>query len=289
MTHSGAAAGTVHNPYHYTPTRWICITFVSLFGISTFLHIVQAIIYRTWYMLPTAALCGILEIVGWLSRLKSSKSPQKLLPYEIRTMTAMIIGPTPLLAANFLTLGKVIDVLGSRYSRVPPKIYSMVFLGCDLVALVVQAVGGALASIAVGKKKNPDNLVSITVYVCLAAEFIVRYTANRPVPSRGDTSTTRGVLTPRRKLLLVAIALNTLCLFARAIYRTIKLKNGFSGSIISTQWLFNVFDGAMIALAIFIVNFGHPGLLLQDTNDMPDRERDTNCSSDVRLKLIGST
>jgi hypothetical protein len=35
---------------------------------------------------------------------------------------------------------------------------SMVFLGCDLVALVVQAAGGALASIAVGKKKNPDNV-----------------------------------------------------------------------------------------------------------------------------------
>jgi hypothetical protein len=51
-----------------------------------------------------------------------------------------------------------------------------------------------------------------------------------------------------------------------------ELINGFSGSIISTQWLLNVFDGATIELAIFIVNFGHPGLL-QDTNDMPDRER----------------
>jgi hypothetical protein len=58
-------------------------------------------------------------------------------------------------------------------------------------------------------------LVAITVYVCLAAEFIVRYTADRPVPSRRDTSAIRGVLTPRRKLLLTALALNTLCLLVR--------------------------------------------------------------------------
>jgi hypothetical protein len=58
-------------------------------------------------------------------------------------------------------------------------------------------------------------LVAITVYVCLAAEFIVRYTADGPVRSRRNTSTIRGVLIPRRKLLLAAFALNTLCLFVR--------------------------------------------------------------------------
>ncbi|KAJ6488851.1 RTA1 like protein-domain-containing protein [Mycena sanguinolenta] len=150
----------LRSPYHYTPTRWVCLTFLSSFGISTVLSQLrfgQALLYRAWYMLPTAAFCGILEIVGWVSRLSSSKDPHVLLPYEIQ-MTATIVAPTPLLAANFLTLGKVVECLGSRYCRIAPKTYSMIFLGCDLVALAVQGTGGAIASIAVGKSKDPDDV-----------------------------------------------------------------------------------------------------------------------------------
>ncbi|KAJ6536390.1 RTA1 like protein-domain-containing protein [Mycena capillaripes] len=273
-----------HSPYHYTPTRWICITFVSLFGISTAMHIVQAIIYRAWYMLPTAALCGALEIFGWLERLKSSSSPLKLLPYELQ-MTATIIGPTPLLAANFLTLGKIVNILGPKYCRVPPRIYSAVFLGCDLIALGVQGAGGVIASQAVSQKKSANNgghimlggimfqLVAILAYVCLASEFLFRYTTERPISGRRETSS-RGTLTPRLKLLMGALALNTVFLVIRALYRTVELIDGFEGPIISNQLLFNVLDGAMIVLAIFIVNFAHPGMLLQGGQDIVHQERE---------------
>ncbi|KAF8172545.1 RTA1 like protein-domain-containing protein [Mycena galopus ATCC 62051] len=292
-----AATGTLHSAYHYTPTRWICITFLSLFGISTATHIVQAIVYRAWYMLPTAALCGTLEIIGWIARLSSSRNPHALLPYEIQ-MTATIIGPTPLLAANFLTLGKVVEFLGPQYCRLPPRIYSMLFLSCDLIALCVQAAGGGMASIAVRKNEDPSNggnimlggiafqLAAITAYVCLAGEFIVRYTIDRPVSTRHNPSL-HGVITPRLQLLVAALGFNTFFLVIRAIYRTIELNNGFSGSIISTQWYFNVFDGAMVSLAILIVNFAHPGMLLKGADDLGDKEKG-DTGSEVQLKLMGT-
>ena len=47
-----------------------------------------------------------------------------------------------------------------------------------------------------------------------------------------------------------------------AIYRTIELVDGFRGSIIQTQVYFNVFDGAMIVLAMFTLNVFHPSHLL---------------------------
>ncbi|KAJ7474025.1 RTA1 like protein-domain-containing protein [Mycena latifolia] len=246
------------SPYNYTPTKWICITFVSLFSVSTCLHLAQAIIYRLWFMLPTAVFCGVIEILGWSARTWSSISPNQLRPYEIQ-MTATILGPTPLLAANFLTLGRIVERLGPRYCRLAPKTYSMIFLGCDLVALAVQGVGGALASLAVGHKKSPETgghimlggivfqMAAITAYVFLATEFLVRYATDAPIAAQHGKGH-RGALTPRLKMLVGALTLNTLCLIVRAIYRTIEL----------------IDDGAMIVLAIFIVNFAHPGMLLKE-------------------------
>jgi hypothetical protein len=48
-----------------------------------------------------------------------------------------------------------------------------------------------------------------------------------------------------------------------SIYRIIELTGGWEGRIIRTEVYFNVLDGATVVLAIFTLNFTHPGLLLQ--------------------------
>ena len=53
-----------HSPYGYTPTMWICTLFVVLFGITSVVHLAQAIRYRLWWLIPTAMLCGVSEIIG---------------------------------------------------------------------------------------------------------------------------------------------------------------------------------------------------------------------------------
>ena len=39
------------------------------------LHTVQALYFRLWFLIPTAILCGFLEVTGWSSRLWSSQNP----------------------------------------------------------------------------------------------------------------------------------------------------------------------------------------------------------------------
>lgn len=71
----------------------------------------------------------------------------------------------------------------------------------------------------------------------------------------------------------------------RSVYRVIEFANGSNGPIIHTQVLFSechrkadlegdsptelcavdVFDGAMITLGMFALNFMHPGMLLKST------------------------
>lgn len=55
------------------------------------------------------------------------------------------------------TLGMFIRALGPQYSRLRPKLYLVVFCLADLVAIVVQAVGGAMAALALEANKASSN------------------------------------------------------------------------------------------------------------------------------------
>ncbi|KAJ7859311.1 RTA1 like protein-domain-containing protein [Mycena olivaceomarginata] len=299
-------AATHFNPYHYVPTRWICVSFVLLFTISTILHLGQSIRYRIWWLLPTAFFSGLLEILGWSARLWSSFSPTILLPFEIQVI-GTIIGPTPLIAADFMILGRIINRLGTRYSRLSPKLYSIIFCSCDIISLSVQGFGGTTASLAVGRSESPEHgahimlggiifqMITISIYILLASEFFLRYFTDRPVGgkeavyhsvssgsvgSKSKTTGGRGEFDRNMRIMVFALAFNTTCLLIRAIYRTIELLDGFSGPIISTERYFNILDGGMITLAIFTLNFAHPGMYLI-TQDKVDSE------IELRLKEAG--
>ncbi|KIK54937.1 hypothetical protein GYMLUDRAFT_231507 [Collybiopsis luxurians FD-317 M1] len=269
------------DPYGYRPTLSVCILFLCLFGASTFIHLCQSIAYRKWFFLYTAVLAGLLEILGWSGRLWSNRNLPSNSAYLIQIICT-IQGPTPLLAANFVILAGLIKKLGDRYCRLRPKIYSIIFLTCDIIALGVQGTGGGIAA----SSNDPDTvnlgshimlggivfqLVVIICYMLLAMEFFWRYSHNLPIRLGSSPSDVKpSLLRGPAQWLVYALMFNTACLFIRAIYRTVELTDGFHGKIIETQWLFNVFDGAMIVLAMVTFNIAHPGLLLKDDDRNED-------------------
>ncbi|PBK91871.1 RTA1-like protein [Armillaria gallica] len=265
--------------YGYTPDRAVCIIFLSLFSVSTIVHVAQAIAYRTWWWLGTAVLCGVLEILGWSARLWSSFNPGLKDPFAMQ-LTCTILAPTPLLAANFVILEKLIQQLGTGYSRLSPRAYMILFSTCDVLSLVVQAFGGGLASSAVSNGTDPEKgghimligvafqLAVITLYSILGIEFFARYLIDTPIRKGWDQK--RGDLTPNLKLMIAALGFSTTCLFIRAEYRVIELEDGWGGKIITTEVYFNVLDGSMITLAIYVVNIFHPGRIFRR---MTRRER----------------
>ncbi|KAI0076079.1 RTA1-domain-containing protein, partial [Panus rudis PR-1116 ss-1] len=260
------------SPYGYVPTLWICALYVALFSLTTLIHVVQAGYYRLWFLYPTVVLGGIAEIIGWAGRLWSSKNPPSLNPFLMQ-ITTTIIAPTPLVAANFVILGQLIQRLGPMYSRLSAMWYTILFVTCDIVALVVQAVGGAKASIAVqnGQDPNPGGhimlggiafqLGSITIYMLLAGEFVLRYLYNRPLRNKA-AAPAHTVIDRKIGQMLFGLAFSSITIFIRSVYRTIELQDGWTGRIIGTQRYFNWLDGAMITLAFFCHNFFHPGRLL---------------------------
>ncbi|KAJ7238968.1 RTA1 like protein-domain-containing protein [Mycena rebaudengoi] len=258
--------------YGYIPNEKICLMFLVLFGVSTALHLGQAIYFRMWWLLPTATLCGIGELVGWVGRYWSSQSPAAEDPYMMQ-ITTTIIAPTPLIAVSFILLGRIVERVGPCYSWLSPKWYSIIFVSCDLVALVVQGVGGGLAASAddqAGSKMGANimlggivfQFVALLVYTSLAFEFLRRYTKNLPLRLRHTTAAVERPMDPHVKILITALTFSTFVLLVRSVYRIIELSAGWHSKIIETEIYFNVFDGAMVVLAIFTINVAHPGLLL---------------------------
>jgi RTA1 like protein len=117
------------------------------------IHTIQASYFRMWFLLPTAVLCGFLELIGWSARLWSSQSPFLQKPFTIQwvqspfgpsvcsqmpRVTTLVVAPTLLVAANFILLGRVIRRLGPQYSRLTPKLceshiqFSLIRIGLNV-------------------------------------------------------------------------------------------------------------------------------------------------------------
>ncbi|QRV77447.1 RTA1-like protein [Ceratobasidium sp. AG-Ba] len=269
-------------PFNYVPTGWVGLTFLALFGATTLVHFIEAIYFRTWYMMPTLVMCGVGELIGWGGRYWGHLSPSNHDAFLMQISTT-IIAPSFMTAAMFLILPKIINELGPQYSRMSPRLYSIIFIAADVSALVIQAVGGALASIAdtlEGANQGSHimlagiiiQLVAIVLFTFLAVEFIIRYSYNRParksaVPEpeifqkfQGWEVVSRGVVS-----MLIGLGIAIVFMVIRSVYRTIELTDGWNGTIISTEKWFNWFDGMPIVIAMATFNFFHPGYLLRET------------------------
>ncbi|KLO17014.1 RTA1 like protein [Schizopora paradoxa] len=272
--------------YHYIPTAGICIAFIVLYSITTFTHFVEAVYFKLWWLLPTAVLAGIGEIIGWSGRYWSSFNGGVLqTPFLIQISTT-IISPTPFLAAYFVILGRLIRILGTQYSRLTPRQYTIVFCTADVVALVVQALGGGLASGATNPTPGGNIMLAgiaiqlffLTIFMALALEYFYRllrdlpvrrettpvYEADGTVKSESSLALEKGRarLTGKTRIFVIGAFVSCFCLFVRAIYRLIELSDGWNGTVIATQWYFDVFDGAMVVLAMLILNVLHPGFMI---------------------------
>ncbi|KAI0815000.1 RTA1 like protein-domain-containing protein [Irpex lacteus] len=269
------AVNVNNSPYSYVPIRGVCIMFVVLFGLSTLVHTIEALRYRLWWLIPTAFLAGAGEVLGWAGRLWSTYNLPDQTPFMMQ-IVCTIIAPTPLLAAIFIIFTRLTEILGTQYSRLSPRWYSRIFLTADIIALVIQGAGGGIAAGATttaGASSGGNimlagivfQLAAQLAFVTFAAEFFYRFLHNRPHLNKRDSTEVLSkppTWNARLKLMSLGLTISIGFLIIRSIYRTIELGDGWTGRVLRTQVYFNVFDGAMVLVAIWTLNVFHPGFLL---------------------------
>lgn len=87
----------------------------------------------------------VTEAMGYVSRVLLHGNPFNR-DYFLWYLITLTIGPVFIAAAIYLTIGRIVVVYGEGSSRIKPRSYTAIFLGCDICSLVVQAAGGGIAA-----------------------------------------------------------------------------------------------------------------------------------------------
>ncbi|KAH7240417.1 RTA1 like protein-domain-containing protein [Fusarium solani] len=264
--------------YGYVPTFGAGIAFCVLFLLSTFAHVFQFARARRWTSL-TFALGAMTELIGWAGRTWSSKCPYNGDAFLMQ-ITTLIIAPTFFTAGLYVILGTLITRLGRSSSLLGPKMYAIVFLTADIVALVIQAIGGALASTEADKINGDTEtgtnimvagivfqMAAMVVFTGLVLDFMRRVFIKKTYLSYGKAG-----LEPPNSLpvtyawLLVAVCVSLGMIFIRSIYRTVELAQGWEGYLITHEGYFIGLDACLMIIAVGIFNFLDPVFLLPDND-----------------------
>jgi hypothetical protein len=144
--------------YGYRPSLAAGITFCVLFAIALAGHVVQSFRFRRWtsILLAIGALSmphpdqnhnplkglstdkfHLAELIGWGGRTWSSECPYNQNAYLMQ-ITTLIIAPVFFTAALYVLLGVLILLMGRQSSLLSARMYTIIFLTCDVISLVVQ-------------------------------------------------------------------------------------------------------------------------------------------------------
>ena len=135
--------------------------YLAWFAIVILAQIGLGIKFRTWgYMGAMIGGC-LLEVVGYVGRIGLYNDIFDNNQFIIY-LVGLTIGPAFYSAALYISISRIIALYGNGLSIVRPRIITVTFIGCDLISLILQAAGGALASIA-DTDKDADTGVNIMI------------------------------------------------------------------------------------------------------------------------------
>ncbi|ODN78791.1 hypothetical protein, variant [Cryptococcus amylolentus CBS 6039] len=287
--------------YGYTPTAWVALTFICLFSVSDVVHLAQGCFYKYYLVFPTLVIGCTLEIIGWAARYWSSQNVLARDPFLMQIIT-LIFAPVFFSAYCYTILGVAITALGPQYSLLSPKWYVAVFVSCDVVSLILQAVGGGwAASTDVSPiPHTPTNimvggiifqLVTMIIFSYLAADFMWRAHTKKPFKRRAAAiqqqeieltdaetaqkgslrdsraSSVEDIAVRQREMrgwwfVMLGVAICSVCIILRGFYRSVELVQGWDGYLIEHEVYQDVLDGIPMFIAIASVNIFHPGFFL---------------------------
>ncbi|PYH86762.1 RTA1-domain-containing protein [Aspergillus uvarum CBS 121591] len=249
-------------PYGYLPAFAPGVVFCTLFGLLAGVHVIQIVTYRRFWWTITFVVGCLTEVLGWAARIWTTRCPYNLNAFLVQFST-LIIAPTFFTAGIYILLGCFVQIMGRRSSFLSPRSYLWIFSACDLISIVIQAVGGGIAS-ADSKKANGNldhgsnimlagvvfQLFSITIFIFCACDVFYRVHQFRLSVSGASISLWRGVLTAA-----------TVCIYIRCIYRTVELGQGPGGYLLLHENYLIALDAVMMVLLVGICAVFHPGWL----------------------------
>ncbi|RHZ58029.1 hypothetical protein CDV55_100580 [Aspergillus turcosus] len=254
--------------FNYVPNLAGNLLYLALFGTMLVANLGLGIYYRTWGCLVGMIGGLALEVIGYVGRVQLHYNPFPFDPF-LEYLICLTIGPAFFSAAIYICLGHIVIVYSEDISRLKPRTYTIIFVLCDFLSLVLQAAGGAITSTA--DNDQPDlrqtginimiaglasQVASLGIFLCLCADFAWRVYKN---PDKLDPSMHHIRKTLKWKAFLIGLTVATLAIFVRSIFRVAELREGFDGPLANDEVMFMILEGAMMVIATLCLTALHPG------------------------------
>lgn len=173
--------------------------------------------------------------------------------------------------AIYVLLSQIIQHLCTTCSRFSPRVFYLLFIPCDMISLILQAVGGGLSSISVGQNPTGETFTlaglgfqvfTLTLFIALSLDYAIRYARFRTTiefstkehvllehndndkdnpgldPSCSADTAVRDPLTRRFKVFVSFLGLAVVCILIRCCYRIAELKDGYQGALFHDEATF---------------------------------------------------
>ncbi|KAF1919433.1 RTA1 like protein-domain-containing protein [Ampelomyces quisqualis] len=266
--------------YGYRPDMGANAFLAALFGVCFIGSVVVGIITKTWTYTLALGIGTFLECAGYVGRILMNGNLWSESGFKLQ-ICALVLGPSFIAAAIYLTLKHFVLYCGPQYSLIKARLYPWIFVGCDFGSMVLQGIGAGLAAAGGTKnKKLSDGGNSIivagiafqvaTMAVCglLVLVYIIRYKKSAAGRSAVGEKSAYHL---DKKLASVSLwkvrvfgtmgCLAYLTVLIRCIYRLPEMAGGWGNALMRNEFEFLVLDGMMIAVACVALTAFHPGLL----------------------------
>lgn len=99
-------------------------------------------------------------------------------------------------------------------------------------------------------------VASLLIFIALCADLALKVHGHKEKlnPKHADLYNSR-----KFKTFLWSLALATICIFIRSVFRVAELSEGFKGHLANNQISFMILDGTMVIIACLTLTIMHPG------------------------------
>ncbi|KAJ6113632.1 RTA1 domain protein, partial [Penicillium sp. IBT 18751x] len=254
--------------YGYTPNLGGNLFLAILFGLCGVYSLAIGIKSRQWTF--TIALAGgcFIELTGYIGRILMHSNPWSAGGFDVQ-IVCLIVAPSFIAAGIYWSLKHIVLYLGPEKSRLPPRFYPRIFIGCDIASILIQAAGGGIAVSASdndNEKLDAGNNLMIagiafqvaTMAICglLGADFAFRVYREGRSPRFEEKESKKEALLFKSFCAGEVFAYITVLI--RCIYRLPEMAEGWANPLMRNETEFMILDGVMVALAVVALTVLHP-------------------------------
>lgn len=228
--------------YGYYPNLSVNSFFIALFGLCLFGQLVIGSTRQTWTYLGVLVVGCFGEAIGYVGRIIMHNNPWSGAGFKTQ-ICCLVLAPSFLAAGTYVTLKHLVLYCGPENSRLKPRLYPWIFIGCDFGSIVLQAIGGGIAASAGDRVTDPKLLDAgngmivagiafqvATMGVCglLMIDYYIRFQRAKKTKSQShaesdyEKNRTLPKTTRNFRIFCFAIALAFITIFIRCIYRLVE-------------------------------------------------------------------